>query len=172
MVIMTYKCHYNIPGEIGRFLMDRYGINPRYLDGYCFIVGHARRESEVRGVWIAPCNACKLLAFSRVIRRWGMKMLIITPKKEYVLTNTFAQVYGIHATRNIISINDKQVLENLVKKTFILREEYEGKVREINHDDYPYKLLKYGGSTLGLIKKHDKGYLSMLPEKFHDITYI
>ncbi len=169
---MTYKCMHNVPREIGRFLVDRYGINPRHLDGYCFIVGYVGKRLEVKEVWITPCKACKLLAFSRVIRRWGMKMLIVTSKGEYVLTNTFAQIYGAYATKNIVSIDDKEVLGNLVKKTFMLREEYRNKVREIDHDEYPYKLLRYNGLTLGLVKKHDRGYLSMLPEKFYDITYL
>lgn len=167
---MEFRCIDTVPREVKDYFTTRYGIRLKELKNYCFILGY--KHGKIREIWLTPCITCRIIKDYRLIRRWGLKILNITPKGEYMPTNTFIQLYGDHASKNIVEIEDEAVVLNLFRRTFITIEDYKDGIREVGHDDYPFKIIRYKGISLGLVKKHDRGYISLLPEKFRDIIYL
>ncbi len=164
------KCFNNIPHEVAKFLENTYGIEPHLFRGYCFI---AKYEGDMlRELWLAPSIFSRLDLDPKHFRRLGLKIFNLTKDGKYILTGTFAQVFGGSASRNIVVIKDPVLLKELLRKTFILIEGHQGSIEELEHDNYPFKILRYQDHSLGIVKKHMRGYLSLLPMKFSEVSYM
>jgi len=161
---------HRIPDEAARFLRETYFMDLRPLSkGYIFL--YLVGEAGIGDVWLVSSHPALDKFDLGLFKRVGFRML--RRQGQYLIpSNTFIQVFGEYMTSNIVVINNKKILKELLQRTYIILDRDESGVEEIGHTNYPYKILKYDEIFLGAVKKHSKGYISLLPKKYNEIEIL
>ncbi len=154
-------------GEVTSFLNEVFGIK---LDKVCRI--YARIRGIDREYYITCSELSDLINDLNIanvrIQKIGIKILVLR-KDMFIPTSSLAQLYGDKACRNIVEAIDRCRLEYLMKHGYIGG--FEG-FKEYNSTDYPFKILKYCGYSIGIVKRAGYGYISLLPTKFSEVRLI
>ena len=87
-------------------------------------------------------------------------------------SNTFIQVFGGYMASNIVIVKKAEILKEILHKTYVVLDGEKEDIEEVGHTDYPYKVLRYEGLSIGLVKKHSRGYISLLPRKYSEIKFL
>ena len=159
-----------IPDEAARFLRETYSMDLRPLSkGYIYL--YLMREGGIGDVWLLSSHPALDKFDLGLFKRVGFKML--RRQGQYLIpSNTFIQVFGGYMASNIVIINNKKLLKELLQKTYIILGRDSSGVEEIGHTDYPFKILKYDEMFIGIVKKHAKGYISLLPKKYSEMKIL
>lgn len=167
---MRYRVAYRIPVEAAQFLRKVYSMDLKPLaKGYTYL--YSVEEEGIKDVWLVSSHSILDKFDLGLFRRVGIRML--RRQGRYLIpSNTFIQVFGEYMNRNIVIVEEQEVLREILHKTYIVLEEGGRSVKEVGHTDYPYKVLKYNGLSIGLVKKHSKGYISLLPRKYSEIRFL
>lgn len=167
---MEYRIARRIPDEAARFLRETYSMDLRPLSkGYIYL--YLMGERGLRDVWMISSHPMLDKLDLKLFKRVGFRMLRLDGK-YLIPSNTFIQVFGGYMDSNIVIINDKKLLKRLLQQTYIILGRDLSSIEEIRHTDYPYKVLKYNDVLVGIVKKHEKGYISLLPKKYSDVNIL
>jgi len=167
---MEYKITRRIPDEAARFLREAYSMDLEPLSKeYIYIYSMGKRG--IKEVWLVSSHPFLDRLDLKIFKRWGFRMLR-RRGQHLIPSNTFIQVFGDYMARNIIIVKEPNILEEIFIKTYVVLDNIKGGIEEVRHTDYPYKILRYKGISVGLVKKHSRGYISLLPRKYGEIRFL
>ncbi len=90
--------------EVLRFIESRFGIKREQLQPFELV--------EFKDIWIASRDAARFK--TKVIRRRGLRFARVH-KKGFKLTTAAMQVFGKHATKNVVILTNKDDVIRYVK---------------------------------------------------------
>lgn len=128
------------------YLEERFGISSKVFDNFDFFV-------RGKKVWIAIRGIDEKLLKAK-IEAIGMLFMRLEKKKMKLTTNA-AQLFGKHAKKNIIKLNDQQLYEALRGLDLSV----DPKVAEDG-----YVLLKYKNDVIGVAQKRKDFLKNMIPK--------
>jgi len=166
---VKYRVVHRVPREAGQFLRETYSMDLRPLaKGYTYL--YSMDGGGIGDVWMISNHPILEKFDLRLLGRVGIRML--RRQGRYLIpSNTFIQVFGGYMASNIVVVEDREIFREILHKTYVIIEKGEG-VKEVGHTHYPYKILRYDGLSIGLVKKHSRGYISLLPRKYSEIRFL
>ncbi len=167
---MEYRIARRIPDEAARLLREAYSMDLGPISkGYIYLYSVGKRG--IKEVWIVNSHPFLDRLDLKIFKRWGFRMLR-RRGQHLIPSNTFIQVFGDHMARNIVMVKEPDILGEILSKTYVVLDNVKGGIEEVMHTDYPYKILRYRGISIGLVKKHSRGYISLLPRKYSEIRFL
>jgi len=166
---VKYSVVHRVPREAAQFLRETYSMDLGPLaKGYTYL--YSMDGGGIGDVWMVSSHSLLDKFDLGLFRRVGIR--ILRRQGRYLIpSNTFIQVFGGYMASNIVIMEDRKILREILHKTYVIIDG-RGGVKEIRHTDYPYKILRYGGLSIGLVKKHSRGYISLLPRKYSEIRFL
>lgn len=167
---MEYGVAQRIPEEAARFLRETYSMDLRPLSkGYIYL--YLMEERGIKDVWMVSNHPLLDELDLGVFKRIGFRMLK-RQGQHLIPSNTFIQVFGGYMDSNIVIVTEVEILRKILHKTYIVLVDEKRGIQEVGHTDYPYKVLRYENFSIGLVKKHSRGYISLLPRKYSEIKFL